>query len=185
MASRTVTAPMQAASDAPAQAPVLLVEAVFDAGALRLWTGLGELLYDAKTWTGSGDLLRVEPAAEVQAVVSAGASFTLSGVPSDLVALALAEDYQGRPVSMWLAMLDAAGAVTADPVLVFAGRLDVMEIDEAAETAIIQVSAESRLADLERPPGGVYTDEDQKARFPTDRGFEFVATLQDREVIWR
>lgn len=185
MATRNVTGAMQAAAQARDQRPLLLVEALFDSGPLRLWNGLGDLSWNGETWNGSGSLLGIEPGGETQAVAAPGANFTLTGIDSALVALALDEDYQGRKVTMWLGLFDAAGAVIVDPVPVFSGRLDVMEIDEGGETATIRVSAESRLADLERPPGGVYTDEDQKARYPGDRGLEFVAALQDREVIWR
>jgi hypothetical protein len=183
--SRSVTAAMQAAAEARDQKPLLLIEALFDSGTLRLWSGLGDLAWNGEVWTGSGSLLRIEPGGETQVVAAPGANFVLSGIDSALVALALDEDYQGRPVTMWLGLFDAADAVIADPIPVFSGRLDVMEIDEGGETATIRVSAESRLADLERPPGGVWTDADQKSRYPTDRGLEFVAGLQDREVIWR
>lgn len=182
--TRTLTGAMVTAAESASQSPIILVEALFDSGALRLWTGYGTLTWDAKAWTGSGDLLRIAPAEETSRVVAAGATFMLSGVSSDLIAIALAEDYQGRTVNMWLGMLSGE-SVIADPVLVFAGLLDVMEIDEGGQTATITVSAESRLAILEKPPGGYYTDEDQKARYPTDRGLEFVADLQDKEVIWR
>jgi len=37
---------------------------------------------------------------------------------------------------------------------------------------------------FERPYVRRYTDEDQKIEHPTDKGFEFVAAIQDLELVW-
>lgn len=184
--SRGVTAAMQAAAEAVPAYPILLWEGLFDSGALRLWSGYGDLAWDAKTWTGAGDLIGVDPAAEVTRIVAAGGTFRLNGIPADLLGLALDEDYQGRPCTLYFGMLDAmAGAVVADPIPVFSGRMDVMELDDGGETASIVLSAENLLADLGRAPGMTYTDENQKSLYPDDEGLAFIAAIQDREIIWR
>lgn len=182
--SRNVTAGMQTASQAVPAYPILLWEGLFDAGALRLWTGYGTLSWDGKSWEGAGDLLAVDPASELTQVIASGSTFRLNGVPSDLIALALAENYQGRPCSLWLGML-ASGAVVGDPIKIFAGRMDVMELDDSGDTGSIVLTAENALSDLNRAPSRHYTDEDQKADFPTDEGLAFVPTIQEREVIWK
>jgi hypothetical protein len=38
--------------------------------------------------------------------------------------------------------------------------------------------------DRVRAPWGLYSDTDQRARWPTDRGFEFVASLIWKTVSW-
>jgi hypothetical protein len=109
-----------------------------------------------------------------------GATITMSGIPSVFLSLALQEPYQGRECRIYF-------GVTSDPsdyVEVFAGELDQMNIEEQADTANISVTAESVLIKLERPVIRRFTNEDQKSRFPSDRGLEFVAGLQDKEIFW-
>ena len=59
-----------------------------------------------------------------------------------------------------------------------------MSIDDGGQTCTISVSAESRLIDLDRTRERRYTSEDQKIDFPNDKGLEFIADLQDKEIIW-
>ena len=67
---------------------------------------------------------------------------------------------------------------------IFSGELDQMNIEESVDSASISVTAENVLVKLERPVIRRLTNEDQKSRFPSDRGLEFVASLQDREIFW-
>lgn len=84
----------------------------------------------------------------------------------------------------FLGVLNDSGAVVSDPYLLFSGRMDLMNIDDGGETCIISISAESRLIDLDRTRERRYTSEDQKIDFPNDKGLEFVADLQDKEIVW-
>ena len=62
--------------------------------------------------------------------------------------------------------------------------MDVMSIQESGEQATINITGESRLIDLEIARERRYTSEDQKIDFPDDKGLEFVADLQDKQIIW-
>jgi hypothetical protein len=55
---------------------------------------------------------------------------------------------------------------------------------QGASTRRITVSAESLFSLRSRPAFSQYTDTDQKARFPGDRGFEFVPGLVNKIVTW-
>jgi hypothetical protein len=59
-----------------------------------------------------------------------------------------------------------------------------MTIDEGAESSTMSVTAESRLIDLDVTRERRYTDADQKIDFPDDKGLEFIADIQDKEIIW-
>lgn len=164
--------------------PVLFYEGVFASGRLRLWTGLGEILWQGRTWTGAGTLLGLGPIEETGEVVAGGTAIALSGVPADLVQLAIAEARQGLPGRVWIGLLDPAGAIIADPVQAFSGRLDVPEIADDAERCTITLRYESRLIDLNTPRTWRYTHESQQALHPGDRGFEYVTAIQEREITW-
>jgi hypothetical protein len=116
--------------------------------------------------------------------VANGTKATLSGIPSDLVALAMAEPYQGRVVRVYLALLDAAGAIISDPDPLFTGRADVMDITDDGPTATINLSVESRLIDMQRARARRYEHEDQQIDHPGDKFFEYVTQIQDKQIKW-
>jgi hypothetical protein len=69
-------------------------------------------------------------------------------------------------------------------IILFSGFMDVMTIEDNGETSTIQVSAENKLIAFQRTAVRRYTAEDQKIEHPTDKGFEFVAKIQEKEIIW-
>lgn len=164
--------------------PVLFFEGEFPSGTLRLWSGVGSVTWNAQTWTGAGSLLGIGEMEEASDVAAAGWAVTLSGVPLPLVALAITDARQGLPGRVWLGLLDASGAIIADPSLAAGGRLDVPQINDGADSCTITISYEGRLIDLGRAREYRYTHESQQLIAPGDRGFEYVAGLQDRQITW-
>ena len=152
---------------------------------IRAWTGFGDLVFSGNTFKGVGEFAGVDQVEEEGGEVKAvSIVFRLSGVPGSLISLALGNEYMNRPAKLWLGFMTAAGALIADPSLVFSGRNSDMAIDNGPETATIILRAESRLADLKRARVRRYTDEDQKQLFPGDKGLEFVAAIQNKEIVW-
>lgn len=184
--ARSLTAGVVTEVTGDSLAPILLVKLEFDSGDLNLWTGIGDLVFDGDTYTGAGDLLAFSPIEETDELKAVGLTATLSGIPSSLISIALAEDYMGRPVSVWFGVLSGdPPALVADPVKVFAGLIDTMPIEDAGETATIQVTMENRLARLEESRARRYTPEDQAIDYPGDLGLDFVVALNDgREIVW-
>jgi hypothetical protein len=182
---RGLTASLETATLAATVAPIMLIEALFDSGATRLWTGLGDLAWNSQTWTGAGSLLGIADVQETAEIRATGVDVTLTGVPSTLVSLALSEPYQGRVCNIWLGALDTATlALIADPYLLFAGRMDVMTLEEGAETATITLSVESRLIDLDVSRERRYEHQDQLVDASTDRFLEYTTTLIDAQIVW-
>lgn len=182
--SRDLTPDFATALAARELRPVIFYEGAFASGPLRLWSGLTEIDWAGQSWSGAGALLGLGSVEETGSVVASGTVVSLSGVPPDLVQLAIAEARQGLPGKLWLGLLTETGAIIADPVLAFAGRLDVPEITDDAETCRITISYESRLIDLNTARSWRYTHESQKAIWPDDRGFEYVTAIQDQEIKW-
>ena len=164
--------------------PIALVELDFSGGAVRMWTGQGDLAWDSKTWTGTGTLLNIEPVQESTDIAAHGVQMQLNGVPSDLLSTILTEHYQGRSAVIYLAALNSSLAVIADPFVLWSGRMDVMQIQDSAETATITMNAENRLIDLERQRERRYTDLDQQNFSPGDKGLQHVAAQLDRQLNW-
>ena len=159
----------------------LAVELELDSGALRIWNGYGDLTIDGDVYTGGGSLISVSSVEESAEIGAKGISIMLTGLSSIVLSAALSENYQYRIVNVYV------GAITSGTVSsykVFSGRMDVMTIGEEGETCIITLTAESRLIDLERPRLRRWTSEDQKGLDPTDKGFEFVNSLQEATLKW-
>jgi hypothetical protein len=183
--SRDLTAGMSAAVTADRVEPVLFYEGEFASGTIRLWTGIGEKVWNGQTWTGAGRLLGIEPVEETSEIRAVPLSVSLSmGLNDDQLQIALAQCRNGLPGSVWLGALDATGAVIVDPYLSFSGRLDVPDIVDAAVETKIVIRYESRLIDLERIRARRYTSEDQAIDHPGDRGCDYVPSLQDAQIPW-
>ncbi len=185
------------------------VQLNFDSQQLNLWTGVGEISIDGNTYTGAGNFLTFSSIDETSEIAAKGAVITLTGIPSDLLSLALSEPYQGRVCRIYFGVLDAKTFyllqenadliedengvgigidfnTAADDVIteIFGGYIDQMNITEEAETCTIGVSVESKLIDLERQRTFRYTSESQKAKYPNDLAFDFVEDLQDKKFSW-
>jgi len=83
--------------------PFFAVELLFDGDrVLRLWTGVGTLvLQDGTEWVGSGNFLNISSVEETAEMSVKGATLSLSGVPSEVLSLALSEPYQGRVCNIY------------------------------------------------------------------------------------
>lgn len=170
---------------APSLSPVLLYEGLFESGAVRFWNGLGNLTAFGNTYSGSGNLLSISEYQETQDLQARGITFTLTGIPSNLLSIALQEPYQGKEASIYFGALDDTGVLVSDPYKVFSGFMDVMKIVDGGEYGQIQVTAENKAVILTRKKDRRYTPEDQKSDYVGDLGFDYVPLNQDREIIWR
>ncbi len=165
--------------------PIMLFEFLFDSSTVRFWTGLGDIVFGGNTYAGAGQIVGISDYEEQQNLEARGVTFTASGIPSSILAVALAEPYQGRVCRAYFGALTEAGALIADPYLMFSGFMDVMEIVENGETSTINISAENKMITLTRSKERRYTPEDQRQRYPGDLGMDFVPTLQDKEIVWK
>lgn len=182
--SRSLSSAMESAFEADLVRPIILVECAFDSGDLNLWNGIGNLTVNSIEYVGAGTLLAIGEIAESAELQANGLTVTLSGITEPLISKARDEDYQGRELKVLLGAMDEANNVISNPVVVFSGFMDTMTITDSSETATIVVTVENRLIEFERTRVRRYTAEDQKIDFPTDRGLEFVADMQEKEIVW-
>lgn len=182
--SRAITTAFKNETLAASLTPVLFAFLDFQSGPVRVWSGLGTKTWGGNDYTGLGYLGSVSAIEESTDVRANGVSFQISGIPSSIIATALGDNYQGRTVKLWVGALDASNNVIADPYLIFAGRMDNVEIDEGAETSILRVLAESRLVDLQRSKERRFTHEDQQIDFSGDLGLQFMPTANSKPFVW-
>jgi hypothetical protein len=181
--ARDITPATEAALAAGHVPLIVFVEMDFSGGFLRVNNSAVSFDWGGETWLGVGRLGSIDPIKEGADLQARGLAFRMTGIDPASIAVALGTQYQGRSCKVWVAALTGAHAVIADPVLIFWGRLDTMDIDLGA-TATITVSAESRLADWDRPRVRRYNHEDQQIDYPGDLGFEFVPQMVEKELRW-
>jgi hypothetical protein len=182
--SRNLSANMVTATSAPTITPIIFVRADFASGAVRVHSGYGTLTFLGESYTGTGHLGKISAIEEDTDLAVYGVSFELSGIPSEYIALFLTEQYQGRSIRAWLALMDSAGTLQSGEYEFFTGRMDYAKVQEDVENATISIQAENELADLRRSRERRFTHEEAMLRFPTEKGFEYVTSLQNRTIMW-
>lgn len=116
---------------------------------------------------------------EVQAL-----RFTLSGVPSEMLAIALAEPIQGRPVYVRAALLNPDTMEIGAVLPLWSGQLDQMPVRHGGETSVISVTAEHRGIAFARAKPLRYTDADQRRLFSGDRSLEYLISQSQHQDVW-
>ena len=185
--------------------PFFAVELQFDGNIVRMWTGQGTLVLDDGTeWVGLGQLLNISSIEETSEMSVKGASISLSGIPSNLLSLALSEPYQGRVAKIYFGtfLLGSILQESTSFILLqdgskikletsaanfnelFSGYMDQMNIQEEAETSTIELRIENKLIDLERARIARFTSGYQKSIYPGDLGLDFIEDLQDKRISW-
>lgn len=181
--SRPITSTLFNALNQDSIKPFYAVELMFDTAPLRMWTGIGDKAITvqgtSQTFTGTGSLLSIGDLSEVKDLSAENLDLSLSGIPSDIISLALQEPYQKRICRLYIGEQSVS-----DTVEIFSGKMDKMSISDSGEDSIIKLSVESKLVELERNSGWRYTNDNHQSRYSGDTFFSFVASLQDQKIAW-
>jgi len=102
-----------------------------------------------ETFTGVGQFGSVSVINESADLKASGIQCMLSGIPTTHISNALSESYSGRTAKLYIGFLNSSRVLVADPMVIFAGRIDAMDI-QIGKTASVSVSIESKLVDWER-----------------------------------
>lgn len=182
--SRTLPEALSTELSATQLKPFYAIELLFDSGDLRFWTGYDDIEANGETWTGSGLVINISGTNEPADLSANGINITFSALNSSIISVMLGENYRGRSAKVYLGALDATNQPVSDMYQVFAGRMDIMTLQENGNVATIQISVENVLIDLDRPRPIRLTNEDHLARYAGDQSLSGVAQLQDRQISW-
>ncbi len=148
---------------------------------VRLTTAGLDVQWSGHTWLRSGAGI-IEPIEDVSGELQ-GLRLTMPGVDGSQLALALAEPVEGRRVRVWDALLNPSTGAVADPVLAWAGTLNVPDFSDGA-TATITVTAEHRGLQAVRPKPRRYSAEEQLRRYPGDTSLQFDPATDAAPLAW-
>ena len=181
---RTLAAETLTALTQPSVPLVQLVHLAFPGGAVALNSSTWDLVWGGVTYRGAYGLGQIGSIDDAPGEVK-GLQFTLAGVAAAWVSVALddADEWQGVPITIRTAILDADYQVVDAPVE-WVGTGDTMTLEEDGETCVITATAESSAVDLLRGHPLTWSDADQRSLYPTDRAFEYVASQADQPVVW-
>lgn len=151
--------------------------------AVRINTSPWNLSWGGYTWTGDkagvcsvdelgGDEGEVRPV-----------RFSISGALLEYVSVARGESIRGKAVTIRTGIADLNLNIS-DVFIEWAGKLDVMEIEQTGETVYVTATAEHNGVDLLRPSYLLYSDEQQQIDYPGDRGYEYVKKQEEVEIVW-
>jgi len=156
----------------------------FDTDEIRVWTGLGDLTINSLAYTGAGTLLSISDIEDGSELKSSGVSLSLSGMDTTVLSYALSENYINRPIYIYLVLTDGGSNELAGAMTSFVGRMISMTIADDPNGSTIQLSAENRLLDLNRPSNLRYTNASQQYVSAGDTAFRYVAQMEDLEIVW-
>ncbi len=174
-----------------------LVELEFPAETVRVWTGSGEITTtDGRVWAGLGEFGQISAIKDTEGLeanqVSIGIRRTASGRELDPDAFAAAVnaernlDVYNRAVRIYLQIFnpDTYARVGA-PEPEFIGLMShITTRREGTQATEITVFCESLFAEGRKPAHIHYTAADQEARWPGDKGFEFISANSGRILVW-
>ena len=183
--SRTLTTALGDALKAGTVHPIILVKIETKGPPVLVWTGRGDITFNGEVFKGIGYFGGISPIEESSDLTAFGIEFSLSGIPSNLVSLALEDIEHNRDWTIWLGAIDIdSGELIADPYELDSGLTDVPSIHDTSATSTIKLTGEKKLITLNTSRERRYTSEDQKIDFPNDKGFDFVPGLQNKSVVW-
>lgn len=157
----------------------------FPSGHVRLWSGVGDLVISGNTYTGVGDLGSISIPQERAGLTLERKTYQLSGADVSLLAESELDGSFGRSVTEYFGFIDPTTRVlVATPEINWEGRIDAIRRVDSPDNPIIEVNAEHRMVLLDQTDGWRYTHEHQQQFYSGDTGFEEVAAIQLKEVIW-
>ena len=166
------------------QALFFAVKAEFDTDDIFVWSGTDDLVIGSDTYTGAGNLLSISNSEDNLELKSNGIVVALSGMDTTIVNYALTENYQNRPITIFMGYVMGGTNEVAGTLTLFKGRMTSLVINDTPEGSTVTIDAENRLVDLDRPSNLRYTKESQNFLHSGDTGFNRVASLQDKQINW-
>lgn len=179
---RSLSASVLAALSGPVVPVALLLQMDFTTP-VRLASAAVAIDYGGNTYYAAGTLGSVDAVVD-EISGTQQLRFGLSGVASDVLALALGEDVRGVACELRLAVLDPATYAVLDAPLLFTGTLDQMPIQHGASTSTVGVVAIHRGDTYRRPKPLRYTDGDQQLLHPGDTSMRYVLSQSQAQDVW-
>lgn len=148
---------------------------------IYLTTAGRAISWDGHSWLPAG-LGAIEPIEDVAGDVQA-LQFSLPGVSSEQIAIALTETVEGKVVRVYDALIDPDTGGVEDAVLAWAGTLNVPSLEDG-QTATVFLTAEHRGMHALRAKPSRYTNDEQQRRYTGDTSLDIDPATDAAPVAW-
>lgn len=165
--------------------PVLFVALEFDDDPLYVNTTATDLEWDNKTWIGAGLLGGIGNSEQNIEMNALSLTVSLSGIPVSRIIEARNEKYRNRRGAVYFGWFDGEWAIPSDPLQIFSGKMDKMNISASGDMASIMVEIASPFQEWQRPKSTRYTNESLRSKYPNDLGFQYVPQMVTVSLPWR
>lgn len=161
-----------------------LVFAQFGDGDVRIWPGIGMMTTGGFDWMGANGKIEIPDMTLAAGFIATRIDIRLSGVTREFQTRVegVKDLVSRRPISIFLQGIGEDWQPIGSPIAVWAGLMDIMKYSGKIDTSEIVLSCETPFVTRSTPRASYYTDADQKLRSPGDRGCEFVAALENKNV---
>lgn len=161
----------------------------FEGAPMRVWEGgAGVIEVDGEDWQGLGRYGQMSELPGGFNDAAGNVTFTLSGVDAEIVRLARSEQskVKGRDVTIYGQFLSAPGVPIYSKYVMGVFTMDTMTFrGSGPRNRSIELVGESIWANRNGAAYANYSDRDQQARFPGDKGLEFIHRMTSgRRVTW-
>ena len=172
------------ATDLPNSAvfPAVFIELECSDGVARMSSLPRTVEWGSRTWHGVGTLGGIGELVEGLEARSYNMSLSLAGVPGDFRGYLLNQKFKNRTLRAYYGTVDENLKLTAPPLLKWQGRVDTQSIEISGGQFTVALEATSDLVDYSRAKNLFYDAPTQARTHPTDRGFEYVASLQLADI---
>lgn len=190
MASRDLYSGMQSELESSSLFPIIMFHGEFTGGDVYMTTYDRTISWDGQTWIGVGNFAGISSVRETQELSARSVDLVLSGIPQELLQVALAEVTRGTRCHLYLGVIDSSGNLITNttpqsPYKFYTGFIDVPVIDTGRDTCSIALKTENHLIILDRANERRYTHQDQQIDFEGDLGLNFVAEVQNKDIDWK
>jgi len=163
--------------------PLILVDIDFPTP-IRFSSAYTAVTVGGTQYIGGGSLGSISGVSENSSLDPQEMEITLAGIEDATLSALATQDYMNQDVTIRIAMLDDQGQIIGgQTMLYFFGFSDEVSFDFGSRSAIT-VTARDRLADWNRKRVERNINADQQARYPGDKGFEFVSQVADANIVW-
>lgn len=169
--------------DASVVRPVYFVEIDFDSGPFLANTSDRNITVGSKLYYGVGSLGRIGEYTTTSGVTATSLKLTLTSIPASMTGEVVNENTRNKPIKVAIALVDQNNQLVTGLITWFSGTIDSLTVD-LGQIVSVAASASSRLINWARSVNSRYTNEDQQAKYPSDKGFKFIASMPTIKVRW-
>ena len=187
---RNISVLNEAALNSRVVRPILFLRLDFFSGVLRFHTEIGPRdavhpIFGLETYLGIGDFGGISSnITEDISQAPSAVKFSLTGVKSSLINVALDGEYHRRDAEAMFGFDDENGELIDDPVIVWSGYMDKADIVLGKDTGELTMTCESR-ATLGRQSSDLrFSDEDLQAAVTGDLAGEYIFRMGDLVLSW-